>query len=258
MPLQYNKVLVIGATSGIGLAYAEKVVEEGKAVVIVGRRKENLDEFVKKHGQDKADAFVFDISKITKIPEFVRSVTAKHPDVDAVIINSGIQRGFDFTKPETVDLSLFDLEFQTNYTAYIHLTRAFLPHLQKQDKETALVYTSSGLALVPLLRCPGYSATKAALHHFILALREQLKRGDSKVKIVEIYPPAVQTELHDEKHQPDIKHGHSFGMPLAEFTEDSWARFVKGDEQVPVGFVEKAFETFENKRQEVFHKMNKL
>lgn len=50
---------------------------------------------------------------------------------------------------------------------------------------------SSGLALVPLVRCPNYSATKAALHHWILCLREQLK--GSKVKVVEMLPPAVQS-----------------------------------------------------------------
>jgi short-subunit dehydrogenase involved in D-alanine esterification of teichoic acids len=258
MPLKYNKVLVIGATSGIGRAYAEKVVEEGKPVVIVGRRKENLDEFVKKHAQDKVDSFVFDITKLAEIAEFVRSVTEKHPDLDAVILNSGIQRGFDFTKPETVDLELFDTEWQTNYTAYVHLTKAFLPHLQKQNNETALIYTSSGLALVPQVRGLGYSATKAALHHFVLSLREQLRKGPGNVKVVEIFPPAVQTELHDEKHQPDIKNGSSFGMPLRDFTEQSWAKFVNGDEQVPIGFVADAFEGFEKKRQEVFQKMAKL
>ena len=54
------------------------------------------------------------------------------------------------------------------------------------------VSTTSGLALIPMLRCANYCASKAALHHFILCLREQLK--DSKVKIIELFPPAVQSE----------------------------------------------------------------
>lgn len=141
MTLKYNKILVIGATSGIGLAYAEKVVEDGKKAIVVGRRKENLDDFVKKHGKDKAEALVFDITKLGEIPQFAADVIKKHPDLDCIILNSGIQRGFDFTKPETVDLSVLDLEFTTNYLSYIHLTHAFLPHFQKQEKETSLVYT---------------------------------------------------------------------------------------------------------------------
>lgn len=258
MSLKYNKVLLLGATSGIGLAYAEKVVEDGKKVIVVGRRKENLDAFVEKHGNSKAEAVVFDITDLDKISSFAEDITSRHPDLDCVVLNSGIQRGFDFTKPETVDLSVLELEFTTNYISYIHLTKAFLPHLQKQEKETSLIYTSSGLALVPLVKRLNYCASKAALHHFILCLREQMKEGPGNVKVIEIFPPAVQTELHDEKHQPDIKNGRAMGMPLDQFTEESWAKLVQGDEQIPVGFVVNAFNSFEKSRQEMFHMMAKM
>ena len=56
-----------------------------------------------------------------------------------------------------------------------------------------------------------------------MCLREQLKDDEvSDVKVVEILPPAVQTELHDEKHQPDMKNGRQLGMPLDEFIEKTW------------------------------------
>ncbi|OAL53849.1 short-chain dehydrogenase/ reductase-like protein [Pyrenochaeta sp. DS3sAY3a] len=252
MSFKYNKVLVIGATSGIGWALAEKIVEAGKKVIVVGRRQDKLDEFVQKHGSDKADSIVFDIIKLDAIPDFVKDVTSKHPDLDSVFLNSGIQRGFDFSKPETVDLDVLELEFKTNYLSYMHLTNAFIPFLQKQENETSLIYTTSGLALVPMPRCPNYCASKAALHHMILVLREQLRAGPGNIKVIEIFPPAVQTELHDEKHQPDIKDGGAIGMPLDEFTKEAWEKLVKGDEQVPVGFVSNLFEGFESKRQEVF------
>jgi short-subunit dehydrogenase involved in D-alanine esterification of teichoic acids len=253
MSFKYNKVLILGATSGIGWALAEKMVQNGTQVIIVGRRKEKLDEFQKKHGSDKVDTFVFDITKLDAIPQFVKDVTSKHPDLDSVFLNSGIQRGFDFSKPETVDLSLLEEEFKTNYLSYMHLTTAFIPFLQKQKTETSLIYTTSGLALLPLPRCPNYCASKAALHHMILVLREQLKTGPGDIKVIEIFPPAVQTELHDAKHQPDIKDGANIGMPLEEFTDTTWKGLVEGKEQIPVGFVSKAFEAFENKRQEMFH-----
>ncbi|PSN73448.1 short-chain dehydrogenase/ reductase-like protein [Corynespora cassiicola Philippines] len=256
MSLKYNKVLIIGATSGIGWALAEKVMQDGKKAVIVGRRRENLNEFVEKHGRDKVDAVVFDISKLDEISAFANDVTRKHPDIDSVFLNSGMQRGFDFSKPDTVDLSLLEHELRTNYLSYVHLTHAFIPFFQKKENETSLIYTSSGLALIPLVSRLNYSATKAALHHFVLCLREQLTNGPGNIKVIEIFPPAVQTELHDEKHQPDIKNGRSMGMPLDEFTEATWAKLVKGEEQIPVGFIEKAFEGFENRRQEGFRSMN--
>ena len=62
MSFPYKKILVIGATSGIGWALAERFVENGSKVVVVGRRKEKLDEFVTKYGSDKADSVVCPIS----------------------------------------------------------------------------------------------------------------------------------------------------------------------------------------------------
>lgn len=258
MSLKYNKVLVLGATSGIGLAYAEKIVGDGKKAIVVGRRKERLDEFVEKQGKDKAEAVVFDITKLDEIPKFAADITRRHPDLDCVILNSGIQRGFDFTKPESIDLPVLDLELTTNYLSYIHLTTAFLPHLQKQQNETSLVYMSSALSMVPIVKRLNYCASKAALHHFVLCLREQMKDGPGNVKVIEVFPPAVQTELHDERHQPDIKNGRQMGMPLDEFTEQSWSKLVKGDEQIPIGMSAELFKLFEETRQERFLKVAEM
>lgn len=108
------------------------------------------------------------------------------------------------------------------------------------------------MALVPMMRAPGYGASKAALHHFILALRTQLKDGPGDIKVVEVYPPAVQTELHDTKHQPDLKNGHLIGMPLEEFADETWGSLVKKEEQIAVGSAREIFDAFEPKRQSVY------
>lgn len=81
MPFQYKKVLVIGATSGIGRALASRFVQEGSSVIVVGRRKENLEAFVHEHGKDKASAVPFDTTELDKIPNFVtKSVFSCRPD----------------------------------------------------------------------------------------------------------------------------------------------------------------------------------
>jgi short-subunit dehydrogenase involved in D-alanine esterification of teichoic acids len=71
------------------------------------------------------------------------------------------------------------------------------------------------------------------MHHLILALRVQLE--GTNVKVVELLPPAVQTELHDAKHQPDIKDGRKLGMPIGEFTERAWKGLCEGRSDMPVG-----------------------
>ncbi|KAB8277474.1 hypothetical protein BDV30DRAFT_193582 [Aspergillus minisclerotigenes] len=258
MSFPYTKVLVIGATSGIGKALATKLVQNGTQVVIAGRRKENLEEFVEEHGSGKVKSKVFDVMNLEAIPQFASEVISENPDLDCVFVNSGIQRPFDFANPESVDLDVFDQELITNYNSAVRLTKAFLPHLQKQPTQTAIAFTTSQMALVPMMRCPNYGASKAALHHFILALRTQLQGGPGNVKVLEIYPPAVQTELHDAKHQPDLKDGRLIGMPLQEFIDEVWAKLLQGEEQIPVGSAKDIFEAFEIKRQEIYQHMTEM
>lgn len=255
----YKKALILGATSGIGEAFAAKLVSEGTSVIVVGRRQENLDRFVATHGSKLATAVRFDVSQLADIPSFARSIIASHPDLDCVIVNSGIQRAFDFSKPDTVDLDVLGLELTTNYTSAVHLTTAFLPHLTAQP-QGHLVFVSATLALVPsLIRTPNYSASKAALHTFIIGLRQQLKEaGQHSPRIVEVFPPAVQTELHDTKHQPDLVNGGEIGMPLGPYIEKMHEGLARGDEQFAVGPGEALLREggWEAQRMDMFQKQN--
>jgi len=70
MAFPYKHVVLIGATSGIGKAMAEKLVNSGSKVTVVGRRKERLDEFVAQHGESKAKAVQFDIGKTAEASQF--------------------------------------------------------------------------------------------------------------------------------------------------------------------------------------------
>lgn len=60
-------------------------------------------------------------------------------------------------------------------------------------------------------------------------------------------------ELHDERHQPDIKNGRLIGMPLNEFTDQADEGLVAGKENIPVGRAIKAFDAFERTRVDMFH-----
>lgn len=70
MPWTYKKVLVIGATSGIGEALAARFVTAGSSVIVTGRRKEKLEQFVHKHSKDKSSAVPLDVTNIDEIPSF--------------------------------------------------------------------------------------------------------------------------------------------------------------------------------------------
>lgn len=257
--VHFPVILAHSLRSGIGQALAAKLVENGVSVIAVGRRKERLEDFAKQHGSNSkatVDTAVFDIEKLQEIPGFAKDMFSKHPDLDCIFLNSGMQRAVNWAEPEKVDLSMIEKEMMVNYTSYMHLNKAFLPYLMKQaPNPTAIIYTTSGLALVPIMTVPNYCATKAALHHMILVMRQQLKDAKSNVKIIELYPPAVQTELHDAEMGDKGKH---VGMPLKDFTEEAWEGLSSDDnEQVPVQMVKDrmGFNSWEQERQKTFHGM---
>ncbi|KAL7933277.1 NAD(P)-binding protein [Trichoderma chlorosporum] len=231
MVFQYKRVLLVGATAGIGAAMADKLIAEGSKVIAVGRRQERLDAFVAKHGAESASGIRFDITDRAGLDDFVNKVVQTYPDLDCVFLNSGVQTQTKLTRPEEIDLEAFHHEFNVNYTSVVNLTIKFLPHLQSKDYPTSIIVTGSLLSLVPAFVMPAYSASKAALRSFFDSLRRQ-HQGFSKIKFIELLPPAVQTELHDYM---GIERGRALGMPIGEFTEKAYAELVTGKEEIVIG-----------------------
>ncbi|KAI8948867.1 short chain dehydrogenase [Xylaria longipes] len=251
----YKTVLMLGCTAGLGVAMADRMIENGSFVIAVGRRQDRLDEFAAKHGPDKVATSQFDISGLDAIKPWAEGIIKAHPSLDCVVLNAGIQRGLNFARPEAIDLALVRKEVDTNYTSYISLLAAFLPHLQSRaPAPSAILAVSSGLALVPLPRCANYCSTKAALHALIWSLRAQLgaDAGSRHIRVVEIVPPAVQTELHEL--QPDmVAAGQAnIGITIDEFIRDCWAGLEAGDEEVLVGPIKANFANLEDGKRAVF------
>lgn len=143
--------------------------------------------------------------------------------------------------PNKMDLNLVSIELTTNYISIIYPFRFLLLHFISSSSPTSLVFISSGLALIPVSRCAGDCASKAALHHLILCLRDQLR--DIDIKVFGIIPPAVKTELHNEKNQTHWK-GPRIGMGLEDFTTQAWKGLLAGRVDIPVGMVEQVYEAF--------------
>ncbi|OLN97392.1 Bifunctional solanapyrone synthase 1 [Colletotrichum chlorophyti] len=227
MSFPYRQVLLVGATSGIGAAMADKLVSDGVKVVAVGRRQNRLDAFVEKHGSSKASSIRFDITDKAGLDDFVSTVMQKFPELDCVFINSGTQNPHKLSSPESVDLDLFRNEVNTNFLSVVDMSIKFLPKLQEKPFNTGLIITGTHIALVPAFHLPAYSASKAALSAFVYCLRKQLQ--GSSTRVVEIWPPMVQTELHDYMGE---KLGRSLGMPLQEFTEKTYEHLIAGSENI--------------------------
>jgi uncharacterized oxidoreductase len=102
----------------------------------------------------------------------------------------------------------------TNVLGPIRLIAAFIEHLQAQPDAT-IITVSSGLAFTPLAATPSYNASKAAIHLLSESIRLQL--ADTAVKIVELEPPSVRTELVPGQESNEL------AMPLPEFVAEAVA-----------------------------------
>lgn len=160
MKITGNTILITGGGSGIGRALAEAFHQAGNRVIISGRRQAVLDEVTA--ANPGMASMVMDAADAAGIRAFADALVKAHPTLNAVINNAGIMRPEDIAAaPDYLDTA--EETIATNLLAPIRLTAALLPHFLKQPAATVLT-VSSGLAFVPMVLTPTYSATKSAIH----------------------------------------------------------------------------------------------
>lgn len=227
MKMGSNTIFITGGSSGIGKGLAEAFHQLGNQVVISGRREDRLQSI--SAANDGMKYFVLDVTDPASLRSTARRVVEEFPALNVVINNSGVQKRHNFADGAPVDDSAMLAEVQTNLLGLIRVTAEFLPHLKKQQ-DAVLVNVSSGLAFIPSPAFPVYCATKAAVHSFTLTLRQQLK--DSGIKIVELIPPYVATELGGPSKVPASPMRQ---MSLEAFIAETMKE-LKGDaDEIPIG-----------------------
>ena len=211
MNITGNTILITGGGTGIGRGLAEALHAAGNTVIIAGRRRAPLEAMVEANpGMHLA---TLDIGDAAAIRGFAARVVAEHPGLNVLVNNAGIMRlERVLTDPDA--LATAEATVTTNLLGPIRLTAALLPHLLARPGAT-VVNVSSGLAFVPRADTPTYSATKAAIHSYSIALRHQLR--DTGVQVIEWAPPLVATDLTPgQRDNPQA-------LPLGDFIRESMA-----------------------------------
>lgn len=211
MKISGNTILITGGGSGIGEALAHRFHDLGNTVIVAGRRKDVLEQAIA--GRPNMHAMAFDADSAAGVADFAQRVTAGFPTLNVLINNAGIMRYEALDRQR--DLGDAEATVTTNLLGPIRLTDALIDHLGRQP-DAALINVTSGLAFVPLVFAPTYSATKAAMHSYTVALREALK---GRVEVIELVPPAVQTGLTPGQA---TRQGY---LPLADFIDEVMALF---------------------------------
>ncbi|MCX5998760.1 MAG: SDR family NAD(P)-dependent oxidoreductase, partial [Chloroflexi bacterium] len=172
-------------------------------------------------------------------------------EVNILVNNAGIQRMIDLRKG-TSELSAGEDEIEVNLKACIHLSALFIPSLLKK-KEAAIINVSSGLCFVPIATMPVYCATKAAIHSFTLSLRHQLR--DTSVKVFEVIPPTVDTEL--DKGARAQRGQEDRGIPPVEVAQATLKAVENDQYEVPIGMAGNLRTGARTNPEEVFQNLNR-
>lgn len=210
MNISERTIFIPGATSGIGLALAERLQAAGATVIIGGRRTALLDELRATHG---FDTIPIDVADAESVASAASELIARHPDLDTVIAMAGIMIAEDWHSPASF-LDTAERIVETNVLGPIRLIAGFVEHLQTRA-DAAIITVSSGLASVPLRPTPTYNASKAFVHMLSESIRLQL--ADTSVRVVELVPPPVQTDLMPGQRQ------NPMAMPLAAYADETLA-----------------------------------
>jgi uncharacterized oxidoreductase len=244
MKFEDNTVLVTGGGSGIGLCLASHFIRKGSSVIICGRNKSKLKEAQKKHPQ--IATYVCDLTNMDERIGLFNWISHEFPKLNVLVNNAGIQRR-GFAQIITQSWETISEEIRINLEAPLHLSMLFVPKLLGQNNP-AIINITSGLAFVPLVMAPVYSATKAALHSFTLSLRHHLK--DTPIEVLEIIPPAVNTDLGG-------KGLHTAGVDVNEFADAIVEQLESGQIEASYGFAIQSSHASGDELKKIFERMNR-
>jgi uncharacterized oxidoreductase len=205
MNISGNTIFIPGSTSGIGLVLAVALKAKGNTVIVGGRRAGLLERIAAEH--PGLDTVQIDTANAASIEAAAKEVMARHPDLNVLVTMAGIMRREDWREPGSCLASAEEV-ITTNVLGPIRLIAAFIEQLRAQPDATIMT-VSSGLAFTPLAITPSYNASKAAMHMLSESIRLQL--AGTSVKVVELEPPAVRTELLPGQQDS------AGAMPLDEF-----------------------------------------
>ncbi|HEY5026217.1 MAG TPA: SDR family NAD(P)-dependent oxidoreductase [Acidimicrobiales bacterium] len=186
-----KRVLVTGASSGIGAGLAEALARAGATVGLVARRTDRLAAVLERcrHHSPDSRMWVADLADPAAVDDLAVAAMTELGGVDVLVNNAGIPKRRHVT---ALDAATVDAVMNINYSSPVRLTLALLPQMLERGEGRIVNISSVAATLSP----PGeaaYAATKAAVTVFSESMAIDL--WDTGVKITVVYPGVVDTEL---------------------------------------------------------------
>ena len=189
-----KKIVITGASSGIGADVAREVAKRGGVPILLARRVSKLEELVAtiaKTYRVKAYAIALDVSHEQEVVRVFSDIYKQIGEIDVLINNAG------FALFKTADEATHEevkSMFEVNVLGLIACTRAVLPTMKVKDAGQ-IINVASIIGKVPTPKASAYAATKHAVLGFTNALRMEV--SDTKIQITAVNPGPVKTAFFD-------------------------------------------------------------
>ncbi len=197
-----TRVLITGASSGIGRDLASEFARDGHDVVLVARSEDKLQTAAEKLRLEykvQADVLVHDLSKLEQVGSLVMQLSEKGLEIDTLVNNAGFGALGDFAD---LDVDRQTDMMMVNVVALTRLTRLLLPSMIERDRGGILnVGSIAGYQAGP--RMAVYYASKAYVLSFTESLREELK--DTNLHITLLAPGPTRTGFGEDSGMGDLE-----------------------------------------------------
>lgn len=189
MELAGRRVLITGASRGIGQALAERFAAAGARVALVARSEGALKELADRLG---GTAHPADLSDSEQLTTLIERVEGDGGPIDVLVNNAGVDNVGFFTHASSADVEGL---YRLNVIAPVELTRQLLPRMLDRGQGHIVMMSS----MAGVLAAPGYAlyaSSKAALNQFTASVRLELKDTPVNTTLVEV-AYIVDTEMAD-------------------------------------------------------------
>lgn len=216
---------ITGASSGIGAALAEKLGEAGAAVVLGARRLDRLQEVREKICRSSPHARVtllpLDVNDAASVDAFLAEGAHLAGPPTIWVNNAGLALGND--PVEHADLTDWERMLDTNVRAVFRLTRQVLPGmLERGGGDIVMIASVAGVE--PYAGGSVYCATKAALHAFSNALRQETLGRN--LRVLTFDPGLVETEFSEVRFKGDAQRAKNPYSGISPLTAEDVAECV--------------------------------
>jgi short-subunit dehydrogenase involved in D-alanine esterification of teichoic acids len=188
MQLINKKILITGATSGIGLKLVEKLYQKN-SIYIIARNQDKINKLLEKF--PSIVAYKADFRNMNEVESVVDKISLNAKSLDVLINNAAVQYTPTFIDDDFKYESIND-EITTNFTVICSLCYLLMPMLNQQHN-AVILNINSGLALAPKTSSAIYCACKGAINVFSQSLRYQLK--NTQVQVLQAFLPLVDTPM---------------------------------------------------------------